>query len=180
MNWKIKSEVLNSTEIARSLQRVAHEILEKNKSIKDLVIVGIKTRGDYLASRIAAMIKKIEGVDLPLGAIDITLYRDDLSEVADMPLMKSTEIPFDVAGKKVVLVDDVLYTGRTARAGLDALIDLGRPSDIQLAVLIDRGHRQLPIQANYVGKIIQTKKKEIIKVNLKETDNCESVQILGE
>jgi len=163
-------KIMDKESIRRALTRIAHEILEKNKGTKDLCLVGIRTRGATLAERVNACIKKIEGHPLPLGILDITLYRDDLTLIASQPVVHETLIDFDITGKKIILVDDVLFTGRTARAALDALIDLGRPSHIQLAVLIDRGHRELPIRADYVGKNIPTSLDQNIKVILKETD----------
>lgn len=177
---KSKSKVLDKTEMTRILKRMAHEIVEKNRGTKDLIIIGIKTRGDYLAKRIAKYIKSIEKTEITVGAIDITLYRDDLTEIDTQPLvmMHSTDVPCDITKKRIILVDDVLYTGRTARAALDALIDLGRPASIRLAVLIDRGHRQLPIQADFIGKVIATAKREQIQVNIKEVDKEENVVIV--
>lgn len=177
---KSKSKVLDKTEMTRILKRMAHEIVENNRGTKDLIIIGIKTRGDYLAKRIAKYIKSIEKTEITVGAIDITLYRDDLTEIDTQPLvmMHSTDVPCDITKKRIILVDDVLYTGRTVRAALDALIDLGRPTSIRLAVLIDRGHRQLPIQADFVGKKIATAKREQIQVNLKEVDKEDNVVIV--
>ncbi len=164
--------------IDRAVTRTAHEILERNKGTENLALLGIRTRGVPLAQRIKGKIKEIEGADLPLGILDITLYRDDLSTIAKLPIVNGTQIDFDVNDKKLVLVDDVLYTGRTVRAALDAIVDIGRPSAIQLMVLVDRGHRELPIRADYVGKNVPTSKKEIIKVNLKEVDGENSVLIV--
>ncbi|MFV9509962.1 bifunctional pyr operon transcriptional regulator/uracil phosphoribosyltransferase PyrR [Tepidibacillus sp. LV47] len=169
--------LLDEAAIGRALTRIAHEILEKNKGIEDLVLIGIKTRGIYLARRLGEKIKMIEGQDVPIGELDITLYRDDLSEKSDQPLVQGSHIDFSIEGKKVILVDDVLYTGRTVRAALDALIDIGRPQLIQLAVLIDRGHRELPIRPDYVGKNIPTSRQEMISVQLKEVDQKEQVVI---
>lgn len=169
--------ILDEAAINRALTRISHEILEKNKGTKDIVLIGIKTRGIYLAKRLAEKIKEIEGVEIPIGELDITLYRDDLSEKNTQPLVQGSSIPFAVNNKKIVLVDDVLYTGRTVRAALDALIDIGRPQLIQLAVLIDRGHRELPIRPDYVGKNVPTAKEELISVQLKEIDNKEQVVI---
>lgn len=164
--------------IDRAVTRTAHEILERNKGTENLALLGIRTRGVPLAQRIQGEIKEIEGVELPLGILDITLYRDDLSTIAKLPIVNGTQIDFDVNDKKLVLVDDVLYTGRTVRAALDAIVDIGRPAAIQLMVLVDRGHRELPIRADYVGKNVPTSKKEIIKVNLKEVDGENSVLIV--
>ena len=167
-------------EIDKSLKRIAHEILEKNKGGKDLVLVGIRKRGVTLAKRLSAKIKEIAGLEIPIGALDINLYRDDLSEVASQPILRKTEVPFSVKDRKVILVDDVLYTGRTIRAALDAIIDLGRPCFIQLAVLLDRGHRELPIRADYVGKNVPTSRKELIEVKLVEDDGIDEVIIQEE
>ncbi|WP_047984948.1 bifunctional pyr operon transcriptional regulator/uracil phosphoribosyltransferase PyrR [Ornithinibacillus californiensis] len=169
---KKKTEILDQQAINRALTRVAHEILEKNKGGEDLVIVGIKTRGVPLAIRIQEKVQQIEGLSLPIGELDITLYRDDLEKAVESnePEIKATDIPVDITGKKIILVDDVLYTGRTVRAAMDAVMDLGRPSQIQLAVLVDRGHRELPIRADYVGKNIPTSEHEIIVVQLEEVD----------
>ena len=164
--------------IDRAVTRTAHEILERNKGTENLALLGIRTRGVPLAQRIQAKIKEIEGADIPLGILDITLYRDDLSTIAKLPIVNGTQIDFDVNDKKLVLVDDVLYTGRTVRAALDAIVDIGRPAAIQLMVLVDRGHRELPIRADYVGKNVPTSKKEIVKVNLKEVDGENSVLIV--
>ena len=166
-------KVMDAEGIRRALTRIAHEILEKNKGTQDLCLVGIRTRGVPLARRINEAIESIEGQGLPVGILDITLYRDDLTLVATQPIVRETLIDFDITGKKIVLVDDVLFTGRTARAALDALIDWGRPAAIQLAVLIDRGHRELPIRADYVGKNIPTAVGENVKVILTEVDKQE-------
>lgn len=179
MNLSKKSQVLDKEGIQRTITRISHEILEKNHGVKDLAIVGIRSRGAYLAERIASSIKKIEGKDVPVGAVDITMYRDDLTEVAEQPVVHSTEIDFDVNGKKIILVDDVLFTGRTVRCAIDELIDFGRPANIQLAVLIDRGHRELPIRPDFVGKNIPTSTKESIEVRLKESDDSEEVVVLA-
>ncbi|THE14407.1 bifunctional pyr operon transcriptional regulator/uracil phosphoribosyltransferase PyrR [Bacillus timonensis] len=174
-----KAVVLDNQAIRRALTRVAHEIIEKNKGIEDCVIVGIKTRGIYLAKRIASRIEQIEGKKIAIGELDITLYRDDLTtKTADQePIVKGSDIPVDITNKKVILVDDVLFTGRTVRAALDALIDIGRPAQIQLAVLIDRGHREFPIRADYVGKNIPTSNSEKIVVELEEIDQTDQVTI---
>jgi pyrimidine operon attenuation protein/uracil phosphoribosyltransferase len=158
--------------------RMAHEIIEKNKGISNLCLVGIRTRGVFIASRLAENIKKIEGKEVPVGTLDITLYRDDLTLIAFQPVVHKTEISFDISGKDLVLIDDVLYSGRTIRAALDALIDLGRPNTIQLAVLIDRGHRELPIRPDYVGKNIPTAKNETVQVRLSELDGTDEVVIM--
>ncbi|CQR74594.1 Bifunctional protein PyrR [Sporomusa ovata DSM 2662] len=172
-----KAIIMDSQAIKRALTRVAHEIVERNKGVSDVTLVGIRTRGVPLAQRIAEEIKRIEGVDLPVGVLDITLYRDDLSTLAYQPIVHETLIPFSINNKKVVLIDDVLFTGRTVRAALDAIIDIGRPAAIQLAVLIDRGHRELPIRADYVGKNVPTSSKEIVSVQLTATDCSEQVVI---
>ncbi|MCB9800145.1 MAG: bifunctional pyr operon transcriptional regulator/uracil phosphoribosyltransferase PyrR [Candidatus Omnitrophica bacterium] len=172
-------KVLSEADVQRALIRISHEILERNHGIKNLVIVGIRTRGVFLAERLCANIQTIEGSKLPLGYLDITLYRDDLGEIGPRPVVKQTELPFDPTGKVVILVDDVLYTGRTIRAALDAIIDFGRPKAIQLAVLIDRGHRELPIKADYVGKNLPTAKEEQVIVKLSETDQTDEVVIAG-
>ena len=162
----------------RSLMRIAHEILEKNKGTKDLCLIGIRNRGAYLAKRLGECIEKIDQEKVPVGILDITLYRDDLTLIAAQPVVHKTEIDFDITDKAVVLVDDVLYTGRTIRAALDALIDFGRPKSIQLAVLIDRGHRELPVRADFVGKNIPTAKNELVEVRLVETDGVDEVAIV--
>ena len=164
--------------IRRALVRIAHEIVEKNKGTDNLALIGIRRRGVPLAERLARIIKEIEGATLPVGILDITLYRDDLTTLAQQPEVHKTEVNFSVINKTIVLVDDVLYTGRTVRAALDAIIDLGRPKSIQLAILVDRGHRELPIRADYVGKNVPTSKREIIEVRLKEIDGKEEVVIL--
>ena len=167
-------------EIDKSLKRIAHEILEKHKDGKDLFLIGIRRRGVTLAERLSAKMKEIGGFEVPIGALDINLYRDDLSEVASQPILRKTEVPFSVKDRKIILVDDVLYTGRTIRAALDAIIDLGRPHFIQLAVLLDRGHRELPIRADYVGKNVPTSHKELIEVKLVEDDGIDEVIIQEE
>lgn len=171
--------ILDEQAIRRATTRIAHEIIERNKGVEDCVLVGIKTRGIYLAKRLAERIEQIEGASIPVGEIDITLYRDDLTvkSKTDEPILQGTDIPVDISNKKVILVDDVLYTGRTVRAGLDALIDLGRPEQIQLAVLIDRGHRELPIRPDYVGKNVPTSKDEKIVAKLSEVDAIDEVTI---
>jgi len=171
-----KIVVMGENEIRRTLVRIAHEVVEKNKGVNNLALIGIRTRGVFLAKRLAQEIFKIEKKEIPVGTLDIT----DLSLVARQPLVLKTEIPFDVSQKKIVLVDDVLYTGRTIRAAMDAIVDLGRPQVIHLAVLIDRGHRELPIRADFIGKNIPTSKKEIVKVNLKEVDGEDKVGIVSE
>jgi pyrimidine operon attenuation protein/uracil phosphoribosyltransferase len=175
-----KALLMGENEIGRTLVRIAHEIVEKNKGVANLALIGIRTRGVFLAKRLAQEIFKIEKKEISVGTLDITLYRDDLSLVARQPLVLKTEIPFDVSQKKIILVDDVLYTGRTIRAAMDAIVDLGRPQVIQLVVLIDRGHRELPIRADYIGKNIPTSKKEIVKVRLREVDGEDKVGIMNE
>ena len=172
-----KATILSRDEIRRALTRVAHEIIERNKGAENLAVIGIHTRGIPLARRLAAKLSELEGVEVPQGRLDITLYRDDLSEVAHQPIIRETEVPFDLAHRRVILVDDVLYTGRTVRAALDALIDLGRPEGTQLAVLVDRGHRELPIRADYVGKNLPTARHEMVKVKLDETDGLDLVEL---
>jgi pyrimidine operon attenuation protein/uracil phosphoribosyltransferase len=173
-----KAQILDRDGIRRSLTRIAHEIIERNKGTDNLVLIGIRRRGVPLAERLALKIKEIEGRTVPVGILDITLYRDDLSTLAYQPLVRSTSIPFQVSGRIVVLVDDVIYTGRTIRAALDAVMDLGRPRVIQLAALIDRGHRELPIRADYIGKNVPTSSKEEVSVHLQEIDSEEGVVIL--
>ena len=172
-----KAVIMDEQAIRRALNRISHEIIEANKGVEDVVIVGIRTRGVPLANRVAEGIKRIEGMDVPVGMLDITLYRDDLSTLAYQPIVHGTEILADINDKVVVLVDDVLYTGRTVRAALDAVIDLGRPKVIQLAVLVDRGHRELPIRADYVGKNVPTSSQEVIGVRLKDVDGEDKVVI---
>ena len=164
-------KIMDKESIRRAIMRIAHEILEKNKGVEDICIIGIRTRGAVLAERINQCIKEIEGKAVSFGILDITLYRDDLTLVAHQPIVHETLINFDITNKKVILVDDVLFTGRTIRAALDALIDFGRPANIQLAVLVDRGHRELPIRADYVGKNIPTAFEENVKVILEGTDS---------
>jgi len=173
-----KKVILEKEDIRRTLARIAHEIIERNKVIEDLVLVGMRTRGVPLAKRLAANIKSFEGLDVPVGALDISLYRDDLTTLNIKPIVQQTDIPVDIDGKAIVLVDDVLYTGRSIRAAMDALIDLGRPSSIQMAVLIDRGHRELPVRADYVGKNIPSARDEDIQVSLVETDGVDEVAII--
>jgi pyrimidine operon attenuation protein / uracil phosphoribosyltransferase len=174
---KFKTQLLDDKAIARALTRVAHELIERNKGVEELVLIGIKRRGYPLAQRIAKEIEKIEGIAIPVGSVDITLYRDDLSTLEDQPIVKQNNLDVDVKNKIVILVDDVLFTGRTARAAIDAVIHNGRPKIIQLAVLIDRGHRELPIRSDYVGKNIPTSKNELVSVELIEIDGTDSVKI---
>ncbi|MFQ5802682.1 MAG: bifunctional pyr operon transcriptional regulator/uracil phosphoribosyltransferase PyrR [Candidatus Methylomirabilales bacterium] len=173
-----KSQIMDAAAIQRSLTRVAHEIIEKNKGTADLVLIGLRSRGVDLARRLSQRLKEIEGGHAPVGALDITLYRDDLGKAGRHPTVRKTEIPFSIENKKVILVDDVLYTGRTTRAALDGLMDLGRPRMIQLAVLVDRGHRELPIRADYVGKNVPTAKMEQVQVMLQEEDGVDRVVIM--
>ncbi|MBI1823446.1 MAG: bifunctional pyr operon transcriptional regulator/uracil phosphoribosyltransferase PyrR [Nitrospirae bacterium] len=170
--------ILDRIGIARSLSRIAHEIIEKNKGTNDLILIGIRTCGVHLANRLKKKVAEIEKVELPTGVLDITLYRDDLMTKKDRPILKTTDIPYDITKKRVVLIDDVLFTGRTIRAALDGLMDLGRPETIQLAVLIDRGHRELPIRADFVGKNLPTGKDEKVKVLLEEEGEEDRVVIL--
>jgi pyrimidine operon attenuation protein/uracil phosphoribosyltransferase len=177
MTLKEKAEIIDAEGLRRIITRIAHEIVERNKGVDDLVLVGIKRRGVPLAQRIAERIAEFEGRAPTQGSLDITLYRDDLSTVSHQPVVGSSDIPVDIKGRIVVLIDDVLYTGRTIRAAMDALIDFGRPRAIQLAVVVDRGHRELPIRADYVGKNVPTSKKEVIGVKLAEVDGVDSVVI---
>lgn len=177
VNLVEKTVIMDDQAIRRALIRISHEIIENNKGIDDVVLVGIRTRGVPLAERLAAEIESIEGRRLAVGLLDITLYRDDLSTLSYQPVVHQTQIPIDISGKTVILIDDVLYTGRTVRAALDAVIDLGRPKVIQLAVLVDRGHRELPIRADYVGKNVPTSSKEIVGVQLMPVDSADKVVI---
>ena len=177
MTFKEKAKIMDKGAVEKALMRISHEILERNKEVESLAIVGIRYRGEFLAHRIAENIKKISKRAVPVGILDITLYRDDLTEIAEQPLLKDTIIDFDITGKKIVLVDDVLFTGRTIRCAIDQLIDFGRPAVIQLAVLIDRGHRELPIKADYVGKNVPTAANELIEVRLEEADKVDEVVI---
>jgi len=169
--------VMDADRIARTLTRIAHEIVERNRGVEALALVGVRTRGVHLARRLARTLREITGHDIPTGTLDITLYRDDLMRhaVGPQPLVRSTEIPFSIDGRTILLVDDVLYTGRTTRAALDALIDFGRPRGIQLIVLVDRGHRELPIKADYVGKNLPTSPEESVQVRLEESDSRDEV-----
>jgi pyrimidine operon attenuation protein / uracil phosphoribosyltransferase len=173
------SKLMDEPEIRRAVTRIAHEILERNKGAEGLVLVGIANRGDDLARRLAGELKRIEGADVSVGALDITFYRDDIGLRAEAPEVHETRIGFDITGCTVVLVDDVLYTGRTIRSAMDALVDFGRPNQIQLAVLIDRGHRELPIRADYVGKNVPTRQDEDVRVLLKEVDGEDAVIVGG-
>lgn len=171
------SVIMDESTIRRALTRIAHEILERNKGVEDCVIVGIKTRGVYLAEKIVQRIEQIENVKVPVGELDITFYRDDLTHKAEDAVFQGAKLPGDITGKTIILVDDVLYTGRTVRAALDAVIDQGRPKMIQLAVLVDRGHRELPIRPDYIGKNVPTSKSEIVAVQLAEVDGIDRVSI---
>jgi pyrimidine operon attenuation protein / uracil phosphoribosyltransferase len=173
--------VMDADRIGRTLTRIAHEIVERNKGVDDIALVGVRTRGVHIARRLARSLKEITGDDVPTGALDITLYRDDLMRhaVGPQPLVRRTEIPFSIDNRKILLVDDVLYTGRTVRAALDALIDFGRPGAIQLVVLVDRGHRELPIKADYVGKNLPTSSEESVQVRLQESDGQDEVVLQG-
>ncbi len=173
-----KTRIIDQDGIRRALTRIAHEIIERNKGTDNLVLIGIRRRGVPLARRLAEKIKEIEGSQVPVGVLDITLYRDDLSTLGYQPVVRQTEVNFSIEGKKVVLVDDVLYTGRTTRAAMDAIMDLGRPRNIQLAALIDRGHRELPIRADYVGKNVPTARLELVEVLLVEIDSVDEVVIM--
>ena len=176
---KHKSLIMDESALARTLKRISHEIIERNESVDNVCLIGIKTRGVPLAKRIAKLVGTLENREIETGELDITLYRDDLPpENIDTPKVNSSLIPFDINGKVVILTDDVIYTGRTVRAALDAVMKLGRPAKIQLAVIVDRGHRELPIRADYVGKNIPTSRSEIVKVSLKEIDNIDSVDLM--
>ena len=177
MEEKIKAKIMDARKIKRVMHRMTTEIIERNRNLKNLVIVGIRTRGIYVGKRISRLIQEMEKIEIPVGVLDITLYRDDFSEIEAQHMVKKTEIDFSVDKKDVLLIDDVLFTGRTIRAAMDSLIDLGRPKTIQLLVLIDRGHRELPIRADYVGKFLPTSKREIVQVKLKEVDETDEVLI---
>lgn len=179
MNFTEKAVIMNGDDVSRAVKRMAHEVLEANSGTGDLVILGIQRRGVPLASLLREAIKAVEGDELPMGAIDITFYRDDLSKLGPSPRVATTDMPLDVTDKVVILVDDVLFTGRTVRAALDVIMDWGRPRAIQLAVLVDRGHRELPIRPDYVGKNVPTSHKEVIKVKVQEFDGKQEV-VVGE
>ncbi len=177
MAEKIKARIMDERRMSRAIRRLATEIIERNRDLNNVALIGIRTRGVYLAQRFQKLIEEFEGVKVPLGILDITLYRDDIPRKGLQPEVKSTEIPFSIEDRDLILVDDVLFTGRTVRAALDSLMDLGRPKTVQLAVLIDRGHRELPIQADYVGKVLPTSKRERVKVLMKECDGKDEVLI---
>lgn len=177
MNLRRKAVIADEEEMRRAILRISHEIVERNKGVEDLALVGIRRRGVPLAERIRSAIQAMEGQEVPIGVLDITLYRDDLASISPQPVVNSTELPFSVEERTIVLVDDVLYTGRTIRAALEAIMDYGRPRSIQLAVLVDRGHRELPIRADYVGKNVPTSGREVVKVMLRETDEEEGIII---
>lgn len=178
MELKLKAQIMDEAAVTRTLIRIAHQIIEKNDGTDKLCLVGIRTRGVPLAKRLAENIRQIDGAEIPVGALDITLYRDDLSRISDAPVVSDTHVPFPVEGRTVILVDDVIFTGRTARAAMDAVTDLGRPARIQLFCLIDRGHAELPIKATFVGKHIPTALREVVSVRLAETDGETGVVLL--
>jgi len=175
---KILDTIADELGFARTISRLAHEILERNKTLENVVLIGIRTRGEYIARRLAAYLEEVESVTVPLGVLDVTMYRDDVRGHLKQPLPHKTEISFDINSKTVILVDDVLYTGRTARAALDALADLGRPACVQLAILVDRGHRQLPIRADFTGKNVTTLEREEIRVLVKEIDERDAILLV--
>ena len=175
----MKAHVLDSEGIRKSIVRIAHEVVERGRDAGPLCVVGIRTRGDFLARRLARALQELTHQDVPVGALDITLYRDDLGMLEASPVVRATEIPFDVTGRRVIVVDDVLFTGRTVRAAMDALADLGRPESVELAVLVDRGHRELPIKPDYVGKNLPTSREDQVQVHLVETDGLDEV-VIGE
>jgi len=177
MEEKIKAKIMDAGKIRRCLYRMATEIIERNRNLKNLVIVGIRTRGIYVGKRIAQIIKEMEGVEVPVGVLDITAYRDDISAMETGHMVKKTRIDFPPAKKDVLLVDDVLFTGRTIRAAMEGLFKMGRPQTVQLLILIDRGHRELPIRADYVGKVLPTSRREIVQVHLREVDDGDEVLI---
>lgn len=172
-----KALIMDESGIMRAITRISHEIIEKNKGVEDLILIGIQRRGVPLAKMLANKIKEVEGREVPVGVLDITLYRDDLSLLSEHPVINGTQIDFPIGGKKVVLVDDVLFTGRTVRAAIDAIMDIARPKMIQLAILVDRGHRELPIRADYVGKNVPTSRNEIVHVKVQEIDHVNAVTI---
>ena len=180
MGERIKAEIVDAEGLNRTITRLAHEIVERNRGTSDLVLVGVRTRGVPLAERLNQKIEEIEGRRLPLGVLDITMYRDDVLRKLKQPRVQTTDIPFHIDGKTVILVDDVLFTGRTVRAALDELMDFGRPDKVELAVLVDRGHRELPIKADYVGKNVPTSADEAVRVKLKEVDGEDRVLLMVE
>jgi len=175
---KIRTKVADSEGLDRILTRIAHEILEKNKGSKDLILIGMRTRGEFLASRIQEKLKNIDGADLPIGVLDVTLYRDDFRTRIKQPEVSVSDITFDINDKHIILMDDVLYTGRTVRSAMNAIMDLGRPASIQLFILVDRGHRELPIRADYVGKNVPTSQNEEIKVKMSEVDEEDAIYLI--
>lgn len=177
VNMELKSVVMDENSVRRSMARITHEIIEKNKGTENLILLGIRRRGEPLARMLADNMKRFEGTDIPMGYVDISLYRDDLTEKKDTPETGESHIPFDVTGKKVIIVDDVIYTGRTVRAAIEAVFDHGRPQEIQLAVLIDRGHRELPIRPDYVGKNLPTSRNEVVSVQVEEIDGTTGVAL---
>jgi len=177
METRIKSRILDATAFGRALTRITHEILERNRGAENLCLIGIHTRGVPLASRIADNIRRIEGTEVPVGSLDITLYRDDLTSPTDMPVVKGSDIPFSIEGKRIILVDDVLFTGRTVRAAIEALFRMGRPDATRLAVMVDRGHRELPIRADFVGKNVPTSLSELISVKTVEQDGEDAADL---
>jgi len=178
MEFKEKAQILDKEAINKSLMRISHEIIEKNKTVQDIALIGIRNRGVFLAKRLAKNLQEISKVTVPVGILDITLYRDDLTAIGAQPVVHKTEIDFDIEDKIIILMDDVLFSGRTIRAALDELIDFGRPAQIQLAVLVDRGHRELPIRPDYVGKNLPTSLKESVEVRLEEIDGKDEVVIV--
>lgn len=176
--YKLKSRLLDAADFGRVVTRMAHEMIEKNKGIMNLALVGVRTRGEFLARRIAEKIKSIEGSMLPLGILDVSFYRDDTRAKLKQPQVQSTHIPFDITDKNIILIDDVLYTGRSVRAALDEIMDFGRPGKVELAVLIDRGHRELPIQPDYVGKVVTTAFDEEVRVKMIEQDGVDEVIVV--
>lgn len=180
MTFKVKTHISDEKSLSRTITRLAHEILEKCKGTENVGIIGIRTRGEYLANRIASKIEEIEKVKLPIGVLDVVMYRDDFRRKVKLPTIEITDIPFEVDDKILILVDDVIYTGRTIRAALDALMDFGRPSCIQLAVLVDRGHRELPIKADYIGRNIPTSEGEEVRVKMKEIDGEDGIYLVEE
>ena len=177
MSLKEKKRVMTAGDMERALRRMSSEILERNRGCENLIIIGIQRRGVYLAARVREYLREAEGVKVPLGELDITLYRDDISLLDDRPIVHSTSVPDDINGRRIILVDDVLYTGRTIRAALEALADLGRPGSVQLLVLIDRGHRELPIQPDYLGKAVPTSSQETVEVRVSELDGTDETVI---